>query len=163
MYRGRFKKQCMKMVNYQIMAILYFMQENLDFMLGRPVNHSTEIGKGYFRIITLFVCLFGSGLWNLDNYRQKNRKKPLFWSCLHGLAETNLPSIHEDGGQIPGLAQWIKDLLFPRALVQVTDVAWILHCCGCGVSQRLQLTFDPQPRNLHIPWVQPPKMKKKQF
>ena len=36
-----------------------------------------------------------------------------FWSSHRGSEERNLTSIHEDAGSIPGLVQWVKDLVLP--------------------------------------------------
>ena len=39
------------------------------------------------------------------------------WSSHHGLVVTNLTSISEDLGLIPGLGQWVKDPVLPGAVV----------------------------------------------
>ena len=66
-------------------------------------------------------------------FKQKNL---YVGSSSHGSVETNLTSIHEDAGFIPGLTQWVKDLALPWAMVQVPDTAQIWCCCGCGVGRR---------------------------
>ena len=40
-------------------------------------------------------------------------QKWLFWSSCCGSVVTNLTGIHEDMGLIPGLFQWVKDLVLP--------------------------------------------------
>ena len=42
--------------------------------------------------------------------------KSTFRSSHFGLVATNLTSNHEDAGLIPSLAQWVKDLVLPKAV-----------------------------------------------
>ena len=40
-----------------------------------------------------------------------------FWGSHCGSAVTNMTSIHEDVGSIPGLAKWVKDPMLSGAVV----------------------------------------------
>ena len=50
--------------------------------------------------------------------QNKKWTKNLNRGCSHcGTAEMNLTGNHEVAGPIPGLTQWVKDLVLPRAVV----------------------------------------------
>ena len=44
-------------------------------------------------------------------------KIKFIWSSHCDTAETNLTSIHEGADSIPGLTQWVGELVLPRAAV----------------------------------------------
>ena len=48
---------------------------------------------------------------------EKNIKEVYLGSSHCGAAETNPTRNHEDAGSIPGLAQWVKDLELPWAVM----------------------------------------------
>ena len=48
-----------------------------------------------------------------QNFKEKPIEKKKSWSSCCGSMVTNPTSIHENASSIPGLPQWVKDLVLP--------------------------------------------------
>ena len=49
-----------------------------------------------------------------------------------------------------------------RSLASLSGLR-IWHCCGCGIGQQPQLTFNPSTRNFHVPQVRPKKEREREM
>ena len=53
--------------------------------------------------------------WYQNQKKISQQKKTR--SSYHGLAETNMTSIHEDASSTPSFVQWVKDPALPQGMV----------------------------------------------
>ena len=59
------------------------------------------------------------------------------WKIDIRMTVEEFPCGSAEANQIPGLAQWVNDPVLLQGVVEVADLAWICHCCGCRVGWQL--------------------------
>ena len=79
--------------------------------MDRPRDyHIKEVRqRKTYDISYIYIYLKNNSNQLFTKQKQTNRPRNLWWCSHHGSVVTNLTSIHEDTGSMPGLAQWVKD------------------------------------------------------
>ena len=106
--------------------------ESLSWTPGLP-SHQWGWGHLGYPHSPLVYFLANGTLWFAVTGRTERGEKFPLW--LSGLRAQH--SVREDVGRIPGLSQWVKDLVLLQTVVEVTDAAQIQCCHGCCVGSNV--------------------------